>query len=193
MNRTGGGNGAPPFEHSMRQTGNEAKTMRGLISKLAGLALIALAQPALAQSATKISQHAAWGTYSYQAANGKVCYVLTVPTDKQPPTLDHGDMFFFVSQKPGQNVSYEPQFIAGYNFKENSKVTVTVGDKNFSMFTRGKSAWMENAAEEPQLIAAMKKGTDMNVAATSGKGNATTYVFSLKGITAALDSIAACK
>jgi len=167
--------------------------MRGLISTLAGVALIAFAAPALAQSATKIGQHNAWGTYSYNQNNSKVCYVLTVPTDKQPPTLDHGDMFFFVSQKPGQNVSFEPQFIAGYNFQENSKVKVTIGAKSFTMFTRGKSAWMENAAEEPQLIAAMKSGSDMKVDATSGRGNPTKYAFSLRGISAALDSISKCK
>ena len=142
---------------------------------------------------TKNGRHNPWGTYSYQANNGKVCYVLTVPTDKQPPSLDHGDIFFFVSQKPGQNVSFEPQFIASYNLQENSKVVVSVGDKNFSMFTRGKSAWMENAAEEPSLIAAMKGGAEMKVAAKSGRGNATSYVFSLKGITAALNSISSCK
>jgi invasion protein IalB len=61
------------------------------------------------------------------------------------------------------------------------------------MFTRGKSAWVENAAEEPVLIAAMKTGTDMKVSAKSGRGNTTTYVFSLKGISAALSSIAKCK
>ena len=93
------------------------------------------------------------------------------------------------SQKPGQNVPYEPQFIASYNFQENSKVSVTVGDKKFTMFTRGKSAWVENAAEEPVLIAAMKGGADMKVQAKSGRGNPTSYVFSLKGISAALASI----
>jgi hypothetical protein len=167
--------------------------MRGLISILSGLALIAVSAPALAQSATKIKQHDAWGTYSYQAGNGKVCYVLTVPTDKQPTNLDHGDIFFFVSQKPGQNISYEPQFIASYNFQENSKVQVSVGNKSFAMFTRGKSAWMENAAEEPALIAAMKGGAEMKVAAKSGRGNPTNYTFSLKGISAALQSISTCK
>jgi invasion protein IalB len=167
--------------------------MRGLIATLSSLFLVAATAPSLAQSATKIGQHNAWGTYSYQASGGKVCYVLTVPTDKQPPNLDHGDMFFFVSQRPGQQVSYEPQFIAGYNLQDNSKVTVTVGDKNFSMFTRGKSAWVENAAEEPQLIAAMKAGSDMKVQAKSSRGNPTSYVFSLKGISAALDSIKSCK
>ena len=167
--------------------------MRGLIATISSLALLAMAGPALAQQATKIGQHNAWGTYSYQAQTGKVCYVLTVPTDKQPPTLDHGDMFFFVSQRPGQQVSYEPQFIAGYNFQEGSKASVSIDGKSFSMFTRGKSAWVENAAEEPVLINAMKAGTDMKVSAKSGRGNTTTYVFSLKGISAALSSIATCK
>jgi len=167
--------------------------MRALIATISSLALVVMAGPALAQQATKLGQHNAWGTYSYQASGGKVCYVLTVPTDKQPPNLDHGDMFFFVSQRPGQQVSYEPQFIAGYTLQENSKVTVTVGTKSFSMFTRGKSAWVENAAEEPQLIAAMKGGSDMKVEAKSGRGNPTNYTFSLKGISAALDSIKSCK
>lgn len=167
-------------------------TKRALTTLAICLSLLGGGQ-AFAQSATKIGQHNAWGTYSYQAQTGKVCYVLTVPTDKQPGSLDHGDIFFFVSQKPGQNVQYEPQFIAGYNLRENSKVTVTVGNQSFSMFTKGNSAWMENAAQEPQLIAAMRSGADMRVQATSGRGNATNYVFSLRGISAALDSIQTCR
>ncbi|MGE0501083.1 MAG: invasion associated locus B family protein [Rhizobiaceae bacterium] len=167
--------------------------MRRLTATFAGIALIASAAPVFAQSATKIGQHNAWGTYSYVQNNGKVCYVLTVPTDRQPTSLDHGDMFFFVSQKPGQNVSFEPQFIAGYSFQENSKVQVKVGDRSFSMFTRGKSAWMENAAEEPALIAAMRSGSDMQISATSGRGNPTKYSFSLRGISAALESIQNCR
>lgn len=167
--------------------------MRGSFPIIAGLLFAAAATPALAQSATKISQHDAWGTYSYTQNGAKVCYVLSVPTDKKPANLDHGDIFFFVSQKPGQNVTYEPQFIASYNFQENSKVSVKVGDKSYTMFTRNKSAWMENAAQEPELIAAMKAGSDMKVEAKSGRGNPTSYTFSLKGISAALGSIAKCK
>jgi len=149
--------------------------------------------PVLAQSATKIGQHNAWGTYSYDQNGGKVCYVLSVPLDKQPSSLNHGDIFFFVSQKPGQNISFEPQFIAGYDMQANSKVTVTIGAQSFTMFTRGKSAWMENAAQEPQFVAAMRGGSDMKVAAKSGRGNDTSYTFSLRGITAALNSIQNCR
>ncbi|APH74279.1 invasion associated locus B family protein [Aquibium oceanicum] len=167
--------------------------MRALILFLASAIAVTIAGPAAAQSATKINQYNAWGTYSYQGDSGKVCYVLSVPTEKQPQALDHGDIFFFVSQKPGQNVAFEPQFIASYPFQENSKVAVKVGDRSFSLFTKGKSAWLENAAEEPQLVAAMKAGSVMSVAAKSGRGNDTSYNFSLRGITAALDSISACK
>ena len=151
------------------------------------------ASAAYAQSATKIGQHNAWGTYSYQAQNGKVCYVLTVPTDKKPANLDHGDIFFFVSQRPGQAPTYEPQFIASYNLQENSKVSVKVDGKTFSMFTRGKSAWVEKPEDEPALVNAMKSGSEMQVSAKSGRGNPTNYAFSLKGISAALTSIAKCK
>ena len=167
--------------------------MRGLLSTLTCLGLIAAASPAFAQSATRIGQHNAWGTYSYAQNNGKVCYVLSVPTSKQPAQLNHGDIFFFVSQKPGQNVAFEPQFIAGYNLQENSKVTVTVGNQSFSMFTKGNSAWMENPAQEPQLVAAMRGGSTMSIKATSGRGNPTSYEFSLRGISAALNSIGNCR
>lgn len=167
--------------------------MLKIVALVSTLALSLSVAPALAQSATKIGQYNSWGTYSYPAKEGKVCYVLTVPTEKQPERLDHGDIYFFVSQRPGQERSYEPQFIASYDLKDDSKVSVTVAGKSFSMFTRGKSAWVENAADEPALIAAMRAGSDMKISATSKRGNPTNYTFSLKGISAALSSITQCR
>ncbi|CAN0599978.1 unnamed protein product, partial [Laminaria digitata] len=158
--------------------------MRGLKSIFVILTLAVIASPAAAQTASKLGQHIAWATYSYNSNGGKVCYVLSVPESKQPPTLDHGNIYFFVSMKPGQNVAFEPQFVTAYTMAENSKVTVTIDGKDFKMFVRDKSAWLENAAEEPQLVAAMKAGSAMSVAAQSRRGNKTSYSFSLKGITA---------
>jgi Invasion associated locus B (IalB) protein len=146
---------------------------------------LGLAGAAFAQSPSQIGKFQAWGAYSYVAGGGKVCYVLTVPATKKPDAVDHGDNFFLVSQKPGQNVTFEPQFMAGYE--------LTIDARSFSLFTSGKSAWMENAAEEPQLIAAMKTGKAMSVAATSKRGTATNYTYSLKGISKALDAIKVCK
>jgi len=161
---------------------------------VAASVMLAMTGSASAQKIAKIGQKDAWAYYGYTDDNGKVCYTLSRPTDKQPTNVDHGDkMFFVVSQKPGQNVTFEPQFTASYNFQESSKVEVKVGDKSFLMFTQGNRAWMDNAAEEPALIAAMRAGADMQVAAKSRRGTATSYVFSLKGVTAALQNISECK
>ena len=56
--------------------------MRGLIAIFSSLALVMLAGQAHAQSARKMAEHGDWATYSYQAQNGRVCYVLTVPKPK---------------------------------------------------------------------------------------------------------------
>ncbi len=155
--------------------------------------LFALTAAAAAQSPTRIKQFDAWGAYSYNSGNSKVCYVLSVPTAKQPANVDHGDIFFLVSQRPGQNISYEPQAMMGYPLKEGSKVEVDVDGRKFSLFTRGNSAWVENAAEEPQLVAAMRAGSAMTVKAVSRRGTNTSYSYSLKGVTAALSQIQSCQ
>lgn len=167
--------------------------MRIMSVVTAGAMLLGAAGVALAQSPSQIGKFSAWAAYSYVQGKGKVCYVLTIPQTKKPDKVDHGDNFFLVSQKPGQNVSYEPQFMAGYELKADTKVIVTVDAKSFNMFVSGKSAWMENAAEEPQLLAAMKGGKTMSVAATSKRGTATSYTYSLSGISKALEAVKTCK
>ena len=148
---------------------------------------------ASAQTPNRIQQFKAWGAYSYKQGAATVCYVLSVPTTKEPASVDHGDIFFIVSQRPGQNISYEPQAMMGYTMQTNSKVTVTIDNKNFTMFTKDKAAWVENAAEEPALVAAMKTGHAMTVKAVSGRGTGTNYAYSLAGISAALKQIETCK
>lgn len=146
-----------------------------------------------AQSPTRIQQFNAWGAYSYKSGNSTVCYVLSIPTAKEPASVNHGDVFFIISQRPGQNISYEPQAMVGYALRESSKVNVTIDNKNFVMFTKDKGAWVENAAEEPALVAAMKAGRSMTVKATSQRGTSTSYSYSLSGISAALKQIESCK
>jgi hypothetical protein len=119
--------------------------------------------------------------------------VLSVPTEKKPAGIDHGENFFIVSQRPGQNISYEPQAMMGYTVKDGSKIEVVIDNKSFVMFTKDKAGWVENAAQEPALVAAMKGGHSMTVNATSRKGTATSYSYSLSGISASLKQIEACK
>ena len=152
-----------------------------------------VATAAMAQTPQRIGQFNDWGAISYQSGNGKVCYAVSVPTSKQPTSVNHGDNFFVVTQRGSQNVTYEPQFIAGYALQENSKVTVTIDGKSFTFFAKDNTAWTENAAQDPALVAAMKAGSRMSVKAVSRRGTNTSYEYSLSGITAALNAIQSCR
>ena len=59
------------------------------------------------------------------------------------------------------------------------------------MFTQADSAWLLSKDDEPKLLAAMKGGKSMVVAAQSRRGNKTTYSYSLAGVTAAADKMQA--
>jgi invasion protein IalB len=185
------GKGLPARAVARRQNRQETMSVRTIATALA--LTLASAGVVFAQTPTRIQQFKAWGAYSYKSGNSTVCYVLSVPTAKEPASVDHGDIFFIVTQRPGQNISYEPQVMVGYPLQSNSKVTVTIDNKNFVMFTKDKAAWVENAAEEPALVAAMKTGQNMSVSAVSGRGTKTSYAYSLSGISAALKQIEACK
>jgi hypothetical protein len=58
------------------------------------------------------------------------------------------------------------------------------------MYTQNDGAWVKNAAEEPQMIEIMRRGSDLVVKSESAKGPKTIDTYSLKGIAQALDKVA---
>jgi invasion protein IalB len=163
---------------------------------LAALALAAAggiaAGPAHAQAPKLINKYEAWSSFSATVDGTKTCYILSVPTDKQPPDRDHGEVFFMLANHSGEN-SLQPQFKVGYPFKDDSKVTLDIDGKKYTMFTRGDSAWLENAAEEGAVVNSMRSGKAMSLTAYSRRGTQTSYKYSLSGVTASLKDITNCK
>ncbi|EJF74578.1 invasion associated locus B family protein [Bartonella alsatica] len=158
----------------------------------ASVAVFVIVGAVCAQAPSRLNQFEAWGAYSYKSPRNTICYVLSVPLEALPTTVNHGDNFFLVTKRSHSPVSFEPQFMAGYTLKEGSKVTVTIGNKDFDFFTKDSSAWLASSELEKQLVSAMRSGINMTVKAISKRGTYTTYTYSLKGITAALDVIQKC-
>jgi len=107
-------------------------------------------------------------------------------------------VFFLISSWPGRKVQNEPSVVPGYQYKVGTKVQVQVGSDKFDLFIKNDGqaggAWVENPADEKRLIDAMKRGADMSVTGTSSRGTLTRDNYSLSGISAALDKVAAtCK
>jgi invasion protein IalB len=87
-------------------------------------------------------------------------------------------------------VKNEISVIIGYPFKSSSDATAEIGTTKFAMYTQNDGAWIKNVAEEARMIDAMRKGGDLVVKGTSGRGTSSTDQFSLKGLAQALDRAA---
>ncbi|HAQ36203.1 MAG TPA: hypothetical protein DCQ53_12705, partial [Alphaproteobacteria bacterium] len=64
-----------------------------------------------------------------------------------------------------------------------------IGSDRFDMFVADRDGFVEETEDERRLVRAMKAGAVMRVEATSQRGTATAYEFSLSGITAALNRV----
>jgi hypothetical protein len=118
-----------------------------------------------------------WQAYTYKAPDTRVCYAVSSPKSSEAgKKVKRDPIYFLVTHMPGRIV------------------TVKVDDKSFELFTTGDGAWVDNAAREKEILAAMKAGTKLVVTGTSWKGTETTDTYSLAGISAAVDKIdSACK
>jgi hypothetical protein len=143
------------------------------------------AQPAL------LGQYGDWGAYAASPGGGKVCFALAKPktTKIEPAGRKRDPSYVFVSTRPAENVKNEVSVIIGYPFKTSSDATAEVGAVKFAMYTQNDGAWIKNVAEEVRMVDAMRKGADLTVKGTSGRGTASTDQYSLKGLAQALEKI----
>jgi Invasion associated locus B (IalB) protein len=169
----------------------QTKFARGLGLSL-GLAILGMAAagPATAQTATALGQFKDWGAYVAESGGSKVCYALSQPTSSEPKGVNRDPIYLFVTSRPGQGVKNEVSVVIGYPFQPDSKASAEVGSDKFTLFTKDDGAWVENAAEESRLVAAMRAGASMKIKGTSQRGTDTSDNYSLQGISAALDRIA---
>ncbi|MFD1746072.1 invasion associated locus B family protein [Rhizobium helianthi] len=156
------------------------------------ISIALLSTAAMAAQPSRVQQFDAWGVYSYGSGSGKSCYILSVPVQQMPAGVNHGDNFFLVAPQAGKS-NMMPQTIMGYGLKAGSNITVSIGNDTFTMVPKENAAWVRDPAREPALVAAMRGGSEMLVKATSARGTNTSYTYSLKGVTAALNAVSKCR
>ncbi len=139
-----------------------------------------------------LGQFGTWGAYSATPNGKKVCFALAKPSSSKtnPPNRPRDPAYAFVSTRPAEKVFNEVSIMIGYALKPGSESALEVGGASYAMYTQGDGLWIKNAAEEERLVEAMRKSADVVVKGTSAKGTETTDVFSLKGLSQALDRIA---
>ena len=141
---------------------------------------------------TLIGQYGTWGAYTATPNGRKVCFALAKPSSSKtnPPNRPRDPAYAFVSTRPAEKVFNEVSIMIGYALKPGSESSLEVGGAAYAMYTQGDGLWIKNAAEEEQMVSAMRKSAEVVVKGVSAKGTETTDVFSLKGLSQALDRLA---
>ncbi len=139
-----------------------------------------------------LGQYADWGAYTASPGGKKVCFAIAKPSssDTVPPNRPRNPIFMFISTRPAEKVTNEVSIVIGYPFKPGAEATASVGSTSFQLYTQQDGAWIKNAADEANMVNAMRSGQTAVIKGVSAKGTQSSDTFTLKGLAQALDRAA---
>lgn len=153
------------------------------------VALVMATTVAQAETVRPIKTDGDWTAYQFKEKTGNVCFIASTPTKDEGNYTRRGDIFALVTHRPAENTFNVVSIISGYTFKKHSEVTVSIGSKEYKLFTDGDKAWARNEKTDKAIVNAMVSGTKMVVKGESSRGTKTKDTYSLKGFTATHKSI----
>ena len=81
-----------------------------------------------------------WTAYVYMEGKNKVCYMVSKPKKEEGNYTKRGNVYALLTHRPAENSKNVFSFMAGYPFKKESEVTVSIGNQNFKLFTENETA-----------------------------------------------------
>ena len=133
---------------------------------------------------------------AYKINDTESCLIQADPSKATGKYKKRGDTFIQIALEESSATSGVISVRAGYNYKEGTDVTLSIGGQNFDLFTHQDTidtAW-SYTHDENNIIKEMRKGTQMIVKGVSTRGTDTKDTYSLYGFTAAYKSaLKACK
>ncbi len=143
----------------------------------------------VAQEPRAVATYKDWSVFVRDVDADKICFAAAEASDKSPKSVNHGDVFFLVATWKSGAASEQPSLMTGYAIDQKPEPNIRIGSDKWDMYTSENEAFIESNDEEQRLLRAMRRGADMRVSAVSKRGTATSYVVSLRGVTAALDRV----
>lgn len=154
-----------------------------LIAALAALIPASAAQ-ARAAEPRLVSTHGDWSVFVHEANGAKICYMASEPKSHEGKYDKRGEIFAIIAHRPTDGVRDEFSYVAGYPYKKESSVELSIDSQNFKLFTHDETAWAVEG-DDAKIARALRGGSKMVVKGTSARGTDTVDGFSLKGSSAA--------
>lgn len=167
---------------------------RGIATAALAAAVIVFAPCAIAAAgpeAKPLGKFGKWEAAWFMDNGNKVCYMAAEPqsTKSSMPLKGRDKTYLFVTHWPADNEKNAVTISAGFAIRQDSRASITVDGKVFTLATGGKDktaadaemAWMDDQAKEDELAALIARGASLSVKTTSKRGNVITDTYSLDG------------
>ena len=157
------------------------------------LALMVVSSTAFSAGFEFLGPEGDWDVFADKKSGAQVCYIASVPENASHADR-RGEIYVLITRRAAEGFKDVVSFHQGYPLDTAKEVKVSIGSKTFLLFASGETAWAYETKDDIDLVKAMKAGSTMKVEAMSSRGTATTDNYSLGGITAAYNKMAAaCK
>ena len=163
---------------------------RRLARDLALLAVVCVGSASLALAeTTSLGVFKDWTALTFDEQEELACMMWSQPKNARGGVASRGEVFVFVTHRPGARSFGSVTFDSGYALRAASTVDVTIEGERFTLPVDGSSAWTRGADDDARMVKAMRAGLTMVVEGVSSQGERTTDTYSLRGFTAAYKAI----
>ena len=114
------------------------------------------------------------------------CYIGSAPTETDLPEGKKRGVTYILVYRINQNKEAVVQIAAGYPYKKDQNVDVTIDNVQFDFYSDADTAWSN---DDNKVIFAMKQGIKLTVKGESSRGTNTTDIYTLKGFTVAYNQL----
>lgn len=130
-----------------------------------------------------------WSAMTFNEDDKTVCMMWSQPEKAEGDYKKRGEIFVFVTHRPGDQEMNKVSFETGYTFKESSEVRVIIDGTTYTLYTDGSTAWSSDVEDDLRMVNAMRAGRTMIMEGVSSRGTETKDTYSLSGFTAAHNAI----
>ena len=114
------------------------------------------------------------------------CFIGSAPVETDLPESKQRGITYILVYRINKSKDTIVQITAGYPYKKDQNVDVTIDNVQFDFYSDDDTAWSN---DDNKVIFAMKKGIKLTVKGESSRGTKTTDIYTLKGFTAAYNQL----
>jgi hypothetical protein len=129
-----------------------------------------------------------WSLYGMQENGNLTCYLLSGLERSSDTVARRRPAVILITNRPAEGKRGVVSVNPGYVYEDGSTVLLSIGRRQFHLFTASGSAWAQDG-DDQQIIAAIRGGSALVVTGHMKGGPATTDTFSLRGFIPALAAL----